>query len=1143
MSLDSRSPSSTKPDWEQIAKEVSRACSDDKSACSIDPVGTGRTHDSHIDKMRSVIQNALGQRLATKAIRDALPYITGRGPGDGGGLPPTSQLRLVGIIDGRNGPSYEEAAESTNDEATIVRELLLEHLFTGDTQAAMVTLYDHLSSLMEQPRVCTIVAYAFHCARSKVQLNEFHARARDLAKHSKIFLDTDHVAHTEYLELLAKKISDYNEAHTPQLKPSECRAMIYLDIMEKAEAAGATQHESIKELQRIAHEGEYQVETQLIKLCANSHRLLMGAVSATRGGYLHSGNLPLGSADVDPAGRQVEQKVMFGRQRSSHPQAPNGGAIGNNLGRPQQVPLHLRVPEGNAHGRRTQSGNALAAFSRPAGSNGEFKCTPATCAQSRPCKICNKYTVQQVRIATTNTPGREIDVALKCQCEWITVINPNILQYANDADFGEREELEDGNAVFLQTYKKRKYLGQGWPHQQDNLNFQRYFNQIMDEPMQLAEEQYVFEALIDNEINIFTTVKGELDNFDFGKSICPACGECHESRQEALDEMCIYYLEDNDLFAQEGWDDTTNIIWDGATANDKSIHLLHRREHATKIINVMNAVAQMEEQEVGMNHDGSRSRLFWNASRLTESSYLRGGVNSNTLCWHNKIRVEQDRSIVVEKPSQESLTIVRRIEATSRKATANTMFTEGDENELTLEELKIWMWLYNFKGDHTRTLNAIIAESGLTDADPDEFYRRVTEDLLCRVHTTVMRDLEQAHTLLVRKKKRKPSVFSQKLSVNEVYSTNPLSGHNKLIQEQKAGLNVSFDHKPTRFKCFRDTRCDGQHWEERGGQCKFMEPEDDELNDLVARARKKPTPGGETSWWPKICVICHAFGQTTQSGHTPRHFTDKCALRKANGGSLTDDKVTKKVDKWKGNLGNENPNGDGPEFFKRPYIGTPSQSSSKGEGKSYAKNECRAYADKGKCRFGDDCKYEHLEKKANGTVVQKAKKSKLQASLQKLIADSGGSEFNSKANLKQILNQVGQTLGNVKGKRKSANQTSSSSFEEVDSDGESKEDETGLTVLNAAQQRAAKKRAKGKRRGDQNKTKSPAPISETQTTTWESMGQIYDDRLVQKQEVEKALAMAKQLQAQYNASNLSSANADSTRVEDHVSRVSFASRG
>lgn len=226
-----------------------------------------------------------------------------------------------------------------------------------------------------------------------------------------------------------------------------------------------------------------------------------------------------------------------------------------------------------------------------------------------------------------------------------------------------------------------------------------------------------------------------------------------------------------------------------------------------------------------------------------------------------------------------------------------------------------------------------------------------------------------------------------------------------------------------------------------------------------------------------------------------------------------------------------------------PYIGTPSQSSSKGEGKSYAKNECRAYADKGKCRFGDDCKHEHLEKKANGTVVQKAKKSKLQASLQKLIADSGGSEFNSKANLKQILNQVGQTLGNVKGKRKSANQTSSSSFEEVDSDGESKEDETGLTVLNAAQQRAAKKRAKGKRRGDQNKTKSPAPISETQTTTWESMGQQYDDRLVQKQEVEKALAMAKQLQAQYNASNLSSANADSTRVEDHVSRVSFASRG
>jgi len=39
------------------------------------------------------------------------------------------------------------------------------------------------------------------------------------------------------------------------------------------------------------------------------------------------------------------------------------------------------------------------------------------------------------------------------------------------------------------------------------------------------------------------------------------------------------------------------------------------------------------------------------------------------------------------------------------------------------------------------------------------------------------------------------------------------------------------------------------------------------------------------------------------------------------------------------------------------------------------------------------------------------------------------------------------------------------------------------------------------------------------------------------------MPLAKQLQDQYNASNLSSANADSTIVEDHDSRVSFAVMG
>ena len=1135
------------PNWAQMAREITGGHDELGGARSMDPVGSGKTHETHLARLRSLLQSALGQRIATKAMRDALPFVCGKGTGEGGGLPPTPQLRLSSIIDGRHGPfKYEEAGESTNDEATIVRELLLEHLFHGDTKAALTVLYDHLSGLMEQPRVCTIVTYAYHCARSKMQLKEFHRRARLLAIETKIFADTDTVPHHEYLEVLMRKIEVYNEANTPQLTPPECRAMIYQDLTDKAANAGASDHESIKDLQRIVHQQEYKVENQLIRLCANSHRIQYGAVRVTRGGYLHS-SVP--SATFDPQGRPVTSKIMFGRQRSSRPVRANGGSLGNGLGHPDQVPLHLRVPESDAHGGRAQAGNALAEFSRPGGANGEYKCTPATCEQSSPCKICKRYTINQVNIATTNSIGRRIGAEQCCQCEWITVLKCGYLQHTEDMGFWEQDEFERVHPALKAAYSHREYMGKGWPHQQDEKNFQNYMNVIDDVHMSQDPTNYCFEAVVDNVMHVFFTVSGEKDDFDFANEICPACGECHENREEAMSLFCIYKIDDNNLFAQEGITDETMRVWDGVTAAERETHLLHRRGDARQLDD------SDPPQMVGMGPSNTRDRIFWNATYLTETSYRRGGVNSNTLCWHNLMRIEQERSMVVEKPSQESLAIVRRLEATSRRATADTMFTEDSEDEHTNEELKIWLWLGNLRGDHIRTLNSIIAESGIADADPEEFYKGVTDELLCKVHTTLSRDLEQAmfRSAKTKNSSAKDKVFSKKLSVNEVYSNqtsngNPLSEHNQLIQGQR---KFSLTHKPVRFKCFHDTRCDGQHYRDQGERCEFLEPENDELNDLEGKKRRRPGPGGERYFFAKICAICHAFGITTKSGYTPRHFAEKCPLRVANGGELQDDKLVEKVNNWKNSIGDEFPNGDGPKFFESALYGV-EKSAKKKDRQKHTDNGCREYAKSGKCKFGDKCKYEHVDKNdaksANNTGVKKQKRSKAETKLEKDMRKAfDGAESVSEEMMKDFHHRLSQKFsakspGN--GKRKTiANNTDIPKGDDDDSDGESKSNETGLKKVSKTKQREAKRRANKKGRDGVKDTKTPAD-TDALVADLAERSRNYDKLLAQQQAADKATALAQQMQREVQAErNLSSANADSTSVGRHVSRVSFAGSG
>ena len=1143
-SSSSSSKTAYAPNWAQMAMEITRGHDELAGACSMDPVGSGKTHETHLDRLRSLLQNALGQRIATKAMRDALPFICGKGVGEGGGLPSTPQLRLASIVDGRHGPfKYEEAGESTNDEATIVRELLLEHLFHGDTKAALTVLYDHLQGLMEQPRVCTIVAYAYHCARSKVQLKQFHRRARCLAIETKIFEDTEQVPYHEYLEVLMRKIEIFNEAHTPQLTPPECRAMIYLDLTDKAANAGASNHESIKDLRRIVHQQEYKVENQLIRLCANSHRIQYGAVRVTRGGYLHS-SVP--SATIDPQGRTLTSKIMFGRQRSSRPVRANGGSLGNGLGHPDQVPLHLRVPASDAHGRRAQAGNALAEFSRPGGVNGEYKCTPSTCGQSSPCKICHRYTIMQVDIAKENSAGRSIGAEHCCQCEWITVMKSEHLQHTADMGFWDQDEFDRIHPALKAAYSHREYMGKGWPHQQDEMKFQKYMNAIADVHMSQDPTNYCFEAMIDNVMHVFFTVTGEKDDFDFANEICPACGECHENREEAMSLFCIYKIDDNNLFAQEGITDATSQVWDGVTAADRETHLLHRRGDARQYDD------NDPPQVVGMGHPNMRDRIFWNATYLTETSYRRGGVNSNTLCWHNLMRIEQERSMVVEKPSQESLAIVRKLEATSRRATADTMFTEDSEDEHTNEELKIWLWLGNLRGDHIRTLNSIIAESGIADADPEEFYRGVTDDILCQVHTTLSRDLEQEMFRSAKSKNSsaKDKVFSPKLSVNEVYSNqtstgNPLSEHNQLIQGQR---KFSLTHKPERFKCYHDTRCSGQHYGDQGERCEFLEPENDELNDLEGKERRRTGPGGERYFFAKICAICHAFGMLTKSGNTPRHFAEKCPLRIANGGELQDDKLVKKVQNWETSIGDENPYGDGPKYFETALYGVGKNSKKKDRPK-HTDNGCREYAKSGKCRFGDKCRYEHVDKNdaksANATGVKKQKRSKVETKLEKDMRKAfDGAESVSEELMKDFHHRLSQKFSaksSGKGKRKTiANNTDISKGDDEDSDGESKANEAGPKKLSKKKQREAKRRASKKGRDDETSADTDALLAEMMAEG----SRNYDKLQAKQQAADKATALAQQMQRDVQAElNLSSANADTTSGGRHVSRVSFSGNG